>query len=306
MENNNLENKGKNRNKIDKTIIEDFLIYMRNIKEVSNNTIINYRIDLNMLFNYLLSNNIAILQEIELVHLHNFIMQRSQEGDSKKTRARRVSSIKSFFKYTSKILKITNDVAVSLEKPKLDKSLPHYLTLEQIKTLLQHLECKSNIRDKAIINLFLNTGLRLSELVSINMKDIRDDFIIIKGKGNKERIVYINNSAINVIRDYQRVRPIPKDNTDALFLSERKNRISVSAVQRLVKINLEKAGLQGYSVHSLRHSAATLMHKSGTDIRTLQVILGHSSISTTEIYTHVESDKLREAVRNNPLNEIEF
>ena len=304
MENNNLENKGKNRNKIDKTIIEDFLIYMRNIKEVSNNTIINYRIDLNMLFNYLLSNNIAILQEIELVHLHNFIMQRSQEGDSKKTRARRVSSIKSFFKYTSKILKITNDVAVSLEKPKLDKSLPHYLTLEQIKTLLQHLECKSNIRDKAIINLFLNTGLRLSELVSINMKDIRDDFIIIKGKGNKERIVYINNSAINVIRDYQRVRPIPKDNTDALFLSERKNRISVSAVQRLVKINLEEAGLQGYSVHSLRHSAATLMHKSGTDIRTLQVILGHSSISTTEIYTHVESDKLREAVRNNPLNEI--
>ena len=202
--------------------------------------------------------------------------------------------------------------AQGLETPKLDKRLPKYLTLEQSKELLEVTKAESGDfkeRDYAIITLFLNCGMRLSELVNINIKDINfyDNKLNVVGKGNKERTIYLNKACIDAINSYLAVRPhdgVKSDSRDALFLSKRKERISNRMVQEIVKRELAKAGLDisKYSVHKLRHTAATLMYQYGdVDIRALQVLLGHESISTTEIYTHVENKQVKNAVESNPL-----
>lgn len=203
--------------------------------------------------------------------------------------------------------------AQTLETPKQDKRIPKYLSLDDSKKLLNITASEENRnkeRDYAIITLFLNCGMRLSELVGINIKDI--DFneckLNVIGKGNKERTIYLNKACINAIDDYLNIRPKEKiqyNSKDALFLSERRERISNRTVQYIVKQELLKAGLDinKYSVHKLRHTAATLMYKYGNvDIRALQELLGHASISTTEIYTHVDNEQVRNAVESNPLS----
>lgn len=190
--------------------------------------------------------------------------------------------------------------------------MPKYLTLDDSKKLLETAMSESDRnkeRDFAIITLFLNCGMRLSELVGINIKDInfKDEKMNVIGKGNKERTIYLNKACLNAVEGYIKVRPkdgVKFDSRDALFLSERKERISNRTVQYIVKQELRKSGLDinKYSVHKLRHTAATLMYKYGNvDIRALQELLGHESISTTEIYTHVDNSQIRKAVESNPL-----
>ena len=233
------------------------------------------------------------------------------------TCAKRISTIRIFFKYltiTTKMLE--NNPAQNLETPKLNKRLPKYLTLEDSKQLLNNTyldeDNKNKERDFAIITLFLNCGLRLSELVGINISDIKfdDQKMTVIGKGNKERSIYLNKSCIDAINAYIAIRPkegVKKDskNSDkALFLSSYKQRISKRTVENVVSKELSKAGLDTtkYSTHKLRHTAATLMYKYGeVDIRALQELLGHQSISTTEVYTHVDNDQVRTAVESNPL-----
>ena len=257
---------------------------------------------------------ISVIQKITLDDIHAFISYLATELRSKSaTRARKVSSIRIFFKYLSAKAKLIEvNPAQNLETPKLDKRTPKYLTLEDSKKLLDVASDEDNRnseRDYAITTLFLNCGMRLSELVNINIKDIQFDDckMTVIGKGNKERTIYLNNACMRAISQYLSVRPkegIEYKSKDALFLSERRERISNRTVQYIVKKELQKAGLDTnkYSVHKLRHTAATLMYQYGNvDIRALQELLGHASISTTESYTHVANEQVRNAVESNPL-----
>lgn len=258
--------------------------------------------------------DIKYIRKITLDDIHKYVSYMATELRSKPaTRARKVSTIRVFFKYLSQKAKlIDNNPAQNLETPKLGKRMPKYLSLDESKKLLEVSKSEDNRnseRDYAIITLFLNCGMRLSELVNINIKDITfsESKLNVIGKGNKERTIYLNKSCVSAINDYLNVRPkegIKYDSKDALFLSERRERISNRTVQLIVKKELMKAGLDinKYSVHKLRHTAATLMYQYGNvDIRALQELLGHESISTTEIYTHVDNSQIRNAVENNPL-----
>lgn len=260
---------------------------------------------------------ISVIRKITLDDIHAFISYLATELRSKSsTRARKVSSIRIFFKYLSAKAKlIETNPAQNLETPKLDRRMPKYLTLEDSKKLLDVAsdeDNRNNERDYAITTLFLNCGMRLSELVNINIKDIQFDEckMTVIGKGNKERTIYLNNACMRAIKSYLSVRyteGIDYKSKDALFLSERRERISNRTVQHIVKRELQKAGLDTnkYSVHKLRHTAATLMYQYGNvDIRALQELLGHASISTTEIYTHVANEQVRNAVESNPLANI--
>lgn len=311
--------------------LNSFLDYSITILNKSPNSIKEYNYDLAMFLKFIkmhfgLTNEsdftkitindlpISVIQKITLDDIHAFISYLATELRSKSaTRARKVSSIRIFFKYLSAKAKlIETNPAQNLETPKLDKRTPKYLTLEDSKKLLDVAsdeDNRNNDRDYAITTLFLNCGMRLSELVNINIKDIQFDEckMTVIGKGNKERTIYLNNACMRAIANYLEVRPkegIDYKSKDALFLSERRERISNRTVQYIVKKELKKAGLDTnkYSVHKLRHTAATLMYQYGNvDIRALQELLGHASISTTEIYTHVANEQVRNAVESNPL-----
>lgn len=311
--------------------LNSFLDYSITILNKSPNSIKEYNYDLAMFLKFIklhygLTNEtdfvkitindipISVIKKITLDDIHAFISYLATELRSKAaTRARKVSSIRIFFKYLSAKAKLIDiNPAQNLETPKLDKRTPKYLTLEDSKKLLDVASDeynRNNERDYAITTLFLNCGMRLSELVNINIKDIQFDEckMTVIGKGNKERIIYLNNSCMKAIANYLEVRPkegIDYKSKDALFLSERRERISNRTVQYIVKKELKKAGLDTnkYSVHKLRHTAATLMYQYGNvDIRALQELLGHASISTTEIYTHVANEQVRNAVESNPL-----
>lgn len=314
--------------------VNSFLDYSITILNKSPNSIKEYNYDLSMFLKYMkiyfkLTNetdfskisindfDIDTLKRITLEDIHSFVSFLAVNNRSKAaTRARKISTIRIFFKYLTvkaKILEI--NPAQNLETPKQDKRMPKYLTLEDSKKLLDATiqeDNRNKERDFAIITLFLNCGMRLSELVGINIKDIHfDDYkMTVIGKGNKERTIYLNKSCINAINGYLAVRPkegIDFKSTDALFLSERRERISKRTVQHIVEKELRNAGLDTskYSTHKLRHTAATLMYQYGeVDIRALQELLGHASISTTEIYTHVANEQVREAVEKNPLNNL--
>jgi len=261
--------------------------------------------------------SLETVSKITLDDIHSFLFYLTNTYNSKAaTRARKVSSIRVFFNYLcNKAGLIEKNPAQNLETPKLDKRIPKYLTLDDSKKLLEavnDMDDRNKERDYAIITLFLNCGMRLSELVGINIKDINfnDQKLNVIGKGNKERTIYLNSACMNAVNKYLAVRPhdnVKYDSKDALFLSERRERISNRTVQYIVKQELKRAGLDTnkYSVHKLRHTAATLMYKYGNvDIRALQELLGHESIATTEIYTHVDNSQIRNAVESNPLANI--
>ncbi len=247
------------------------------------------------------------------------------------TRARKLASIKGLFKYlTTKVHVLADNPAKDIETPKINKRLPKYLSIAESQRLLRTaMEDNKNqlarqkdpnkeltdhqkaigIRDHAICTLFLNCGMRLSELVGINLDHIKFDesLLTVIGKGNKQRTVYLNKACMGVIKDYMAVRPsINGPDSNALFLSDRKKRISRRMVQTAIGEYLEAAGLKGYSTHKLRHTAATLMYQNGVDVRALQEILGHENIGTTEIYTHVDNYQIRQAMDNNPLSDGKF
>ena len=316
--------------------INAFLDYSSTILNKSPNSIKEYNYDLAMFLKFIKMHfnltketdfskieikdlSFEVIKKIELDDIHAFLGYLTTTYHSKSaTRARKISTIRIFFKYLSqdasqKFL-LDHNPALNLKTPKKDKRLPKYLSLDESKRLLDVASNEDNRnceRDYAITTLFLNCGMRLSELVGININDI--DFseckMTVIGKGNKERTIYLNNACMKAISSYLQVRPkvVKHDNKNsekALFLSERKERISNRTVQYIVNKELMQAGLDSrkYSVHKLRHTAATLMYQYGeVDIRALQELLGHESISTTEIYTHVNSDQVRSAVERNPL-----
>ena len=314
--------------------VNSFLDYSITILNKSPNSVKEYNYDLSAFLKYMKIhfkltnktdfNNISIkdfsldtLKKITLNDIHAFLSYLALNQKAKPaTRARKISTIRIFFSYLSQKANILeSNPAQNLETPKLDKRIPKYLSLDDSKKLLNVTADENDEnkeRDLAIITLFLNCGLRLSELVGINISNI--DFneckLTVIGKGNKERTIYLNKACINSIKNYLSVRPTEgvkidsKASNKALFLSKRKERISNRTVQYIVERELQKAGLDTskYSTHKLRHTAATLMYQYGNvDIRALQELLGHESISTTEIYTHVSNEQVRNAVEVNPL-----
>ena len=311
--------------------LNDFLDYMITIQNKSKNTVKEYNYDLATFLKFIKMHfkltdekniknikykdvTIETLNRVKLEDLHAFLAYLTKNYNSKATtRSRKVSSLRVFFKYLTQKKLITINPAQDLETPKIGKRLPKYLTLEDSKKLLyvaSEEDTRNTKRNFAITTLFLNCGMRLSELVGINIKNIAFDEcqMTVIGKGNKERTIYLNKACINAIEDYLKVRPktnfANSDAEKALFLSERRQRISRRMVQQIIYDELRKAGLDSdkYSVHKLRHTAATLMYQYGqVDIRALQELLGHESISTTEIYTHVSNQQVRDAVEKNPL-----
>ncbi len=236
---------------------------------------------------------------------------KDERNNNENTRSRKISSIRTFYKWLAFTEKrLESDPMEHLDSPKLKKSLPKYLTLDESLDLLRHIDGKNRQRDYCIITLFLNCGLRLSELVSLNLNDInlKEKTMIVTGKGNKQRMIYLNDTCVYAINEYLKIRPtegISLKNKNALFISRNKNRISPKTVQHIVYTLLEKSGLggKGLSTHKLRHTAATLMYQhGGTDVMLLKEMLGHESLATTQIYTHIQNEQLRAAVENNPLN----
>ena len=311
-------------------VLRDFLFYMQTIKGRSERTINGYYIDLRTFLRYInrlkgfvpdsvpfeeisISNiTIDIIRQITLSDVYEFLHYVSSErNNSPVTRSRKVSSIKSFFGYlTTKVKLLDHNPVAELEVPSVKKSLPKFLTLEQCLELLKSIDGDFKERDFCIVTLFLNCGMRLSELVGINLSDIRENTVRLLGKGNKERIVYLNDACQNALQQYliyrnsHTVSPAYKN---ALFLTRRGTRIGARRVEQIIDENLKKAGLDqfGFSTHKLRHTAATVMYQyGGVDIRVLQEILGHANLGTTEIYTHLSSQQLEQAASSTPLSKI--
>jgi site-specific recombinase XerD len=312
------------------TMVE-FLNYMDAIKNRSKGTVSEYATDLRTFFRFMkyyrgltditdpddeeAFSKISIkdcddefVKIITITDAYAFLsFCKDNRNNSARTRARKVSTLRDFFKFckTQKGI-IKENPMQNLDSPKIRQSLPKYLTLDEATNLLRNsFDGPNKERDFAIITLFLNCGMRLSELVGLNYTDIRDDNTIkVLGKGNKERTVYLNDACITAVNNYMRVRPVDgvKDK-EALFLSNRRQRISPKTVQHIVYTALEKSGLEGYSTHKLRHTAATLMYQYGdADVLVLKEILGHENVGTTQIYTHIVNEQLKTATDNNPLN----
>lgn len=314
-------------------VLVDFLNYLDTIKGKSLNTVTGYRIDLQLFFRFLkiyrrypipdglefeqipiADIDDAFIKSIKLTDLYSFIsFVEKQRNNSNYARARKVATLKSFFKFLQVKAKIiVENPALELESPKINKRHPVFLTLEQSILLLSSLDKNNSnyTRDYCILTLFLNCGMRLSELCSIRIDKIKGDTLTIIGKGSKERTVYLNDACLKAINNYLMVRDDSKawdEDKKYLFLSSRNLPINKRTVELLVKKHVVNAGiLDGkYTPHKLRHTAATLMYKHGNvDIRSLQGILGHENISTTQIYTHVDDETLREAVSSNPLSKL--
>lgn len=316
-------------------ILRDFLIYHETIKGHSQNTVDEYFLDLRTFFRYLKLHrgmvprateledipiddvDLDFVRTVTLSEVYEYLAflsrdrvknQRSHDaayGLSAASRARKIASIKSFYKYLTVKAKLLDENPVQdLDSPKLPKSLPRYLSLSESERLLSSVDSRHRERDYCILCIFLNCGLRISEIVGLNLSDIRSDHLRVRGKGNKERVVYLNDATAQAINAYLLVRKnIDAQDKAALFLSNRKTRISREAVHSMVKNSLLRAGLDAskYSAHKLRHTAATLMLQNGVDVRTLQELLGHEHLNTTQIYTHVDSTDLRIAASANPL-----
>ncbi|MDR2359784.1 MAG: tyrosine-type recombinase/integrase [Oscillospiraceae bacterium] len=233
----------------------------------------------------------------------------NERGVNDKTLSRKMSTLKSFFKYlTIKTGKLQRNPLDDWDMPKRKQNLPKYLTLNEAAKLLELNENRRHaVRNRCILMIFLNCGLRISEICSLNLNDIRSDHIRVSGKGGKERIAYLNNATAEAINDYLYERAADSDEK-ALFLSQKGNqRIKRGGVHQLVKAHLGDAGLAKgeFSAHKLRHTAATLMLRNGVDLRTLQELLGHTSLSTTQIYTHIDNSDLKAAASVNPLGQID-
>ena len=319
-------------------ILIDFLSYHETIKAHSQKTVDEYYLDLRNFFRYMKQVrdpslkdkeldeidirdvDIDFVRTITLTDVYGYMSYLSRDrilhqnsrysgyGLSASSRARKIATLRSFFNYlTSKAHLLPENPIKDIDSPKLQKSLPKYLTLGESLELLDAVDGNHRERDYCILTLFLNCGLRISELIGINLNDIQDDALRVYGKGNKVRIVYLNDACQEALRSYLAVRrPITGRDAGALFLSNRDQRISRSSVHALVKKYLAQAGLDSsqYSSHKLRHTAATLMLQNGVDVKAVQEVLGHEHLNTTEIYTHIDNEALRVAAKANPLGRV--
>lgn len=319
-------------------LLRDFLTYHEAIQGHSKKTVDEYYLDLRNFFRYIkiVKNKVPresdfneinisdvdldLVRSVTLTDVYSYMnylsRDRAQHPNSTQTdfglkassRARKVAAIRSFYKYlTNKAKLLSENPIQDLDSPRMKKALPRYLDIDESVQLLESIDGDFQERDRCIITLFLNCGLRISELIGLNLTDIRGDQLRVLGKGNKERILYLNDACIQSIQDYLMVRDNQRAiDKNALFLSRRRTRISKAAVEKLVKKHLLNAGLDStqYSPHKLRHTAATLMLQNGVDVRTLQEVLGHDNLNTTQIYTHVDNENLRLAAKANPLGHI--
>lgn len=317
------------------SLVREFASYKAVIQNASDKTVSEYMLDLRTFFRFMLARDQKInplsedfekidVSQVELEYIKHITQEDIYEflmyadGTRKNlaaAKARKLSALKGFFKYLHvKRMMIDENPAANIETPKRESTLPKFLSIEESILLLEAVkndrESKSRTRDFAIITLFLNCGMRVSELVGIDIDDVDREFrsLSVTGKGNKQRIVYLNSACRSALSDYfmERVSEAHvKADTHALFLSNREQRISVKTVQWLVYKYLDMAGLESkhYSVHKLRHTAATLMYQSGqVDVRVLKDILGHEQLNTTQIYTHVSNKNMEDAMENNPLS----
>lgn len=316
-------------------ILRSFLTYHETIKGHSRKTVDEYYLDLRTFFRFLKLHrdlvprdtefedisisdvNLDFVRSVTVSEAYEYLAylardrvknQRSHDpdyGTKASTRARKVSTLRSFYKYLNVKAKLIDENPLKdLDVPKIPTTLPRYLNLEEAQSLLKAVDGKNKERDYCIICIFLNCGLRISEIVGLNISDIRNDNIRVFGKGSKERIIYLNDATAAAINAYLEVRKgIAAIDKNALFLSNRRTRITRETVHSMVKKTLLKAGLDAdkYSSHKLRHTAATLMLQNGVDVRTLQELLGHENLNTTQIYTHVDNTELRSAAKANPL-----
>lgn len=320
-------------------IVREFLEYHSTVRGHSDKTVVAYYTDLKILFKYLKQRRRLVprdvkfedidiidvdLDFIKAIKLEELYRYQSFSPEyigsdhmlSAASRCRRTSTVKSFFNYLcNKRHLLEHNVAQELDMPKRPGSLPRFLEEEECEKLLNACEGKFMYRDYCILMLFISCGLRVSELVSLNIHDIYDDHLRVVGKGNKERVIYFADGCREALDDYLAVRDngkIAEEDANALFISSRNTRITTRGVQMMVDKNLKLAGLDSsrFSPHKLRHTAATLMLKNGVDTRALQEVLGHSNLNTTQIYTHLDNTALHEAAMANPIgrkkkNEIE-
>ncbi len=320
-------------------IIQEYATYLFTIKGNSEKTICEYLLDLRTFFRYMIASetyedieqsdfekisikkiDLNFIKKITTADLMQFIaFAGTDRNNSTTTRMRKLSALRSFFRFLYvKKHYIDFNPAADIDSPKKKSTLPKYLTVQESVQLLEAVrkdtESKTTVRDYAIIVLFLNTGMRLSELVGLNLQSFDSELTTVKvlGKGNKERLIYLNDAARIAVAEYLRVRLDPKHiktSSRALFLSKRQERISPKTVQWMVYkyIDMAGLGLKGISVHKLRHTAATLMYQTGkVDIRVLKDILGHEQLNTTQIYTHVVNRNMEEAMQNNPLSDLKI
>lgn len=308
-------------------IIRDFLVYHETIQGHSKQTVDEYFLDLRTFFRFIkleksrvprtaaleeisiLDVDLPLIQSISVTDVYSFMNYLSRDRDlGAAARARKIATIRSFYKYlTNKAKLLSENPMQDLDSPRQRKSLPKYLTLEQSLQLLDSVDEPNQTRDYCILTLFLNCGLRISELAGLNLTDVRQDQLRVLGKGNKERTVFLNSACRQAIDDWLAVRGASASaDPKALFLTRKHTRITTDGIHYMVKQRLKKAGLDSaqYSSHKLRHTAATLMLQNGVDVRTLQEVLGHEHLNTTQIYTHVDNENLRLAAQANPLGKV--
>ena len=309
-------------------LLRDFLVYHETIQGHSRRTVDEYYLDLRGFFRFLKRDKklvpddlpmdqipiddvgIDLIRTVTLTDIYAYMNYLSRDRRlNNASRARKVATIRSFYKYlTNKAKLLDVNLVQDLDAPRLKKALPKYLDLDESLELLDHVEGKNAIRDYCILTLFLNCGLRISELVGLNKTDVRGDQLRVLGKGNKERILFLNDACQRALSDWMTERDaMTLVDQNALFVTlQNRRRITRAAVHKLVKKHLADAGLDStqYSAHKLRHTAATLMLQNGVDVRTLQEVLGHDHLNTTQIYTHVDSDELRVAAKANPLASV--
>ncbi len=306
--------------------LKEYLTYIRVVRNYTERTIDSYYIDLRLFLRYLKVKNgdslvenfdRIMISDVPLSYLENFTLTDAYDymsflvefrRNSSSTRFRKTSSLKQFYVYLEKIGLIPKNLIADLERPKPVQNLPKFLTLEQSMKLLDVVEGSHQERDFCMILLFLSCGMRLSELIGLNIDDYCESTRTLRifGKGQKERIVYLNDACISALNEYLAVRPRLNPEPRAIFLSDYRCRISTRRVQRILEQQLELAGLgnYGFTVHKLRHTAATLLYESGVDLMTLKDILGHRSVASTEIYTHISDNDRKRAAEKSPFAKV--
>ncbi len=272
--------------------VDKFISYLEIEKNYSGHTILNYRLDLEEFFKF--ANEIAV-EKVDYLLLRRFLAHLREQQHKPRTLSRKLSSLRSFFKFLHKEGYIKNNPALLLMSPKLDKTLPKFLSEEEMAKFIESPDIKTEMgkRDKAILELLSSSGLRVSELVSLDVDDVDIIGNIAKaaGKGKKERLVPIGNQATIAIKNYLDVR---KDKSGAMFLNKSKTRLSDRSIRNIINKYITQACInQHISPHVLRHSFATHMINRGADLRSVQELLGHANLSTTQIYTHVTTDRLK-------------
>lgn len=307
--------------------LRDFLIYLTTITGKSPRTREEYEYDLTLFMRFLKAIEqdipfdvihtidisdvtIEMIKEVALEDLYLFMEYcEVQRGNSASARARKVATLKAFFKYLKgKRRLIDENPAEHLETPKIGKRQPVYLNYKEAKDFIDAVQTQYySARDACMMVFFLNLGIRVSELCSLNLNSIQNRQLTIIGKGNKERTVYLNDACMKAVENYLNERHAYKgEGPEPLFVSQKGTRFARQSIARIVKTinansNTPKDKL---TPHKLRHTSATMMYKAGADIRSLQHILGHSSVATTQIYTHIEDEQIQEVLKNNPFNNL--